>query len=130
MPDMNLPAAPQKDYKQFKVASISKNTNSFGLNGVVLVAKDGEAWEVGAYMGYNPPPFKQGDVLTLEKVGNHIASSQHSFEIPRKLPLCPPNVVKEIWGNSAPAPAGDEVPEAPSVRIPNAESAGSFLKGL
>ena len=33
--------------KQFKVASISSNANSFGLYGHVLMAEDGESWQVG-----------------------------------------------------------------------------------
>ena len=34
--------------KEFKVVAVSTNTNSFGLRGVVMVARDGEAWQVGA----------------------------------------------------------------------------------
>ena len=33
-------------YKPFKVALISSNPNSFGLYGHIMVAEDGESWQV------------------------------------------------------------------------------------
>jgi len=34
--------------KVFRLVDISRNRNSFGLWGCILVAQDGEAWEVGS----------------------------------------------------------------------------------
>ncbi len=77
----------------FKVASVSSNRNSFGLFGMILVAQDGEAWEVAA-----------NDVYVLKK-GDHVLVSDdrdwsaHGYEIPRQLkPDAPPAVVRQVWG--------------------------------
>ena len=86
--------------KTFRLYECSMNRNSFGLRGAILVARDGEAWEVGAndincpqrYKDYNcPTPTPayfahadrrfntQDDVTagTFAKLG---------CEIPRRLP--------------------------------------------
>ena len=75
--------------KLFKVASVSSNTNSFGLYGMILIAQNGEAWEVGAnYLNVK----KKGDIVH----GDNWAS--YGFEIPRQLkPDAPKEVVKEVW---------------------------------
>lgn len=73
--------------KLFKVVSVSKNVNSFGLRGHVLVARNGEAWEVGA------------NHLNSKKIGEVVSlhGSFSDFEIPRRLPTAPKNVVDEVW---------------------------------
>ena len=48
--------------KDFKVVAVSLNTNSFGLHNVIMVAKDGEAWQCGA--SYLNVP-KEGATLSL-----------------------------------------------------------------
>lgn len=53
-------------HKQFKVASISSNPNSFGLFGHIMVAEDGEAWQVGAAVRVNFP--SRGGVAKLLKL--------------------------------------------------------------
>lgn len=82
--------------KQFKVAAVSANTNSFGLTGLVLVAADGEAWQVGA----NSINRKdKGTVLTVP-VTDAGSPQWHGFgfEIPHRLtPDAPPAVVSEVW---------------------------------
>lgn len=84
-----------KQTKAFKVASVSDNTNSFGLTGMILIAADGEAYEVGAsYLHVK----KKGDVVQVPvvgKAGRNFASL--GFEIPRRLPDAPPGVVEEVW---------------------------------
>lgn len=84
-----------KQTKTFKVASVSDNTNSFGLTGMILMARDGEAYEVGAsYMHVK----KKGDVVRVPvvgKTGRNFASL--GFEIPRRLPVAPPAVIEEVW---------------------------------
>lgn len=84
-----------KQTKAFTVASVSDNTNSFGLTGMILVAADGEAYEVGAsYMHVK----KKGDVVRVPvvgKTGRNFASL--GFEIPRKLPDAPAGVIEEVW---------------------------------
>jgi hypothetical protein len=80
---------------QFKVVSVSSNTNSFGLYGVIMVAKDGTAYEVG--INYLGKPNK-GQVLNAAVSENgNLVSLEVGYEIPRKLPTAPQKVVKEIW---------------------------------
>jgi len=73
--------------KKFKVVTVSENTNSFGLYGMVLMAKDGEAWQVGAN---SINVKKKGDVITLEN-----SWAEHGFEIPEKLDNAPESVIQE-----------------------------------
>ena len=81
-----------KQAKQFKVAAISDNTNSFGLYGVVLVARDGQAFEVGT-----TSLWPHGQVLSLTAEGTSFNFAEHGIEIPRALPAAPPKVIKEVW---------------------------------
>lgn len=83
--------------KKFKVAAISSNRNSFGLTGVVLVAKDGQAFEVGSNDLHLP---KEGDVLEVPtKAGIGLDWAKLGYEIPRALdPPAPPEVVEQVWG--------------------------------
>lgn len=84
-----------KQTKAFKVASVSNDTNSFGLTGIILMAADGEAWEVGASYLHSQ---KKGDVIHVSctgKTGRNFASL--GFEIPRRLPDAPPGVIEEVW---------------------------------
>jgi hypothetical protein len=81
--------------KAFMVASVSENTNSFGLTGMILIAADGEAYEVGASSLYVK---KKGDVVQVPvvgKTGRNFASV--GFEIPCRLPDAPAGVVEEVW---------------------------------
>lgn len=87
--------------KEFKVVAVSSNMNSFGLRGVVLVAKDGEAWQGGVNYLYVP---KQGDIIRLifRETSTGALSKYPQFpsgwEIPERLPDAPAEVVKEAFG--------------------------------
>lgn len=84
----------------FKVVAVSKNTNSFGLHGMVLIARTGEAWEVGVNqlgvreVGHFVPDERINGARCVED-----SRKFHGFnyEIPRRLPDAPPNVVEEVW---------------------------------
>ena len=85
---------------EFKVAAVSSNRNSFGLKGVVLIARGGRAFQVGASDLHVP---KVGDVITIpfiELEGKPVLNfAALCFEIPEELnPPAPPSVVKEVWG--------------------------------
>lgn len=83
--------------KEFCVGAVSKNANSFGLAGHVLVARDGTAFEAGRSIAASNK-LEVGDTLVLQKSQDGFFSfAEHSFEIPRALPKCPPEVVKEMW---------------------------------
>lgn len=82
--------------KDFKVVAVSSNRNSFGLKGVVLVARDGQAFEVGSNNLHLP---QRGDVLVVPtKPGIGLDWGSLGFEIPRALdPPAPPDVVQQVW---------------------------------
>lgn len=83
--------------EQFKVVMVSKNTNSFGLYGVVLLAKSGTAFEVGMNSLSVP---KRDEILTCDLSDNNKLTGirGRSYEIPQKLPSAPPHAIKEVWG--------------------------------
>lgn len=76
--------------KTFIVAAVSSNRNAFGLTGLILIAPNGEAWQVGA------------SDLHVKAMGSTIIVHNHDFgtlgfEIPERLPNAPESVVKEVW---------------------------------
>jgi hypothetical protein len=94
--------------KTFRVLQVSKNVNSFGLSGVVLLARDGEAFEAATYT--LSPSFELADgadikllVAFPDRTGTDryswIAAEPfgRSFEIPRALPLCPAAALAKIF---------------------------------
>jgi len=92
----------QSYIKQFKVVSRSQNTNSFGLYGLILVARDGEAWEVGAnHLNVKDKNEFVNQVVTVDVDTNGdkrvVATTFPQFEIPRKLEKCPADVLAEIF---------------------------------
>lgn len=90
--------------KQFIVAAVSRNTNSFGLRGMILIAKDGEAWQVAA----NCLNIKsEGEFVNTGNEQGRINGSQWAtlgFEIPRRLPDAPLKVLKELFGDKTIVP--------------------------
>jgi len=84
--------------KEFKVAILSTNTNSFGLRHAILIARDGEAFE--AYpSAYGSNPVHQGQVVSVkcdEKYGQAILSTT-GWEMCRATEDAPPEVVAEVW---------------------------------
>jgi len=86
---------PERTAKEFKVASVSENRNSFGLRGMILVARDGEAWQVAAN---NLNEKKKGEILKVPSFGGKVDFSYLEFEIPERVVDAPPGVVEEVWG--------------------------------
>lgn len=82
---------------QFKVVTVSKNTNSFGLHGVIIVSKEGQVYEVGISSWCCP---KQGNLLTGSISDNNNLSSIDgiSYEIPRRLKDMPQEAVEKVFG--------------------------------
>jgi hypothetical protein len=82
-------------HKIFKVAALSSNRNSFGLRGMILIAKDGEAWQVGANHLYCR---SVGELVCVPVVGDKgLSFAGLGFEIPEQLPDAPGAAVAEIW---------------------------------
>ena len=88
--------------KNFKVLTVSDNPNSFGLHGHILVAKDGEAYEVGRSRGDWLTPWNKGDIVPITFHRRNPNWAGLSVEIPRKLPKAPAKVVKEVWDGKSP----------------------------
>ncbi len=81
--------------KAFKVAAISSNRNGFGLRGVVILAKDGTAWEFGSSDYHLPTRFS---TIRLPEDEDGSSFALLGWEIPEKLPKAPRKVVREVWG--------------------------------
>jgi len=84
--------------KEFKVAAVSSNTNSFGLYGMLLLAKDREVWQVGAN---NLHVKKVGDIVEVrvDEVNSEPDFTSLSYEIPQRMPDCTQKLADEIWCN-------------------------------
>jgi len=85
--------------KEFKVGSVSETTNSFGLRGMMLFSRDGEAWQVAAN---SLNVKKTGDIIKVpvheDSYGNtEVDFTALSYEIPERLRDCPPQIVEDIW---------------------------------
>lgn len=91
--------------EKFKVISVSTNTNSFGLHGVIIVSPLGKAFEVGITSQFAPKKdemvnidFPVTIVNDMPKVGElPISCNNATIEIPRKLPDCPQKILTEIF---------------------------------
>ncbi|MCX7429378.1 MAG: hypothetical protein NTW96_27610 [Planctomycetia bacterium] len=96
-------------YKTFAVAALSNSRNSFGLRGVVLIAEDGEAWEVGVN---HLCLLRQGSLVSVGvRALGHRDWATLGFEIPRELPDAPKAVVDEAWSTHRSVAAANEVAE-------------------
>lgn len=87
--------------KSFVVVRRSSNTNSFGLRNHVLIARDGEAWELLRSVGPWHPDWPVGEVVT---VPTELCPSQdkrrpifNGCECPRRLRTCPPGATRAAW---------------------------------
>ena len=82
--------------KPFKVVAVSGNANSFGLKGIIMVAKDGMAFEAAKYLGIDP--LKIGDLVIVPVNDAGKPNFAYAgFEIPRELTNVPAEVLAEIW---------------------------------
>lgn len=92
--------------KTFKVVSVSKNTNAFGLTGIILLAADGEAFEAASYcMGSFA--LSVGEMVTLavsnpdaqDRTDKYqwVSTAGRTFEIPRALPKPSVQMMREAF---------------------------------
>lgn len=81
--------------KEFTVIAVSANTNSFGLKSIIILAADGEAWQLlqSAY-GTTPLP-ERGDVLSF-KLASVRPQFGSTYECPAPLPPTPAAKAKKI----------------------------------
>lgn len=81
--------------KVFTIASVSSNANSFGLYGHILVARDGEAWEVG--LNYLNKRTKGTQIVMPLDNGGGPRWALIGAEIPKLLPKAPKAVLREVF---------------------------------
>lgn len=92
-------------HQEFRVAAVSSNRNAFGLFGMIIVARNGLAYEVGA----NDLNVKhQGDTFKVPYVEEEpdaegtpklrLAFEQLGFEIPNRRDDAPDEVLAIVWG--------------------------------
>ena len=101
-------AGPVERVLRFKVASVSENTNSFGLYGMILISDCGQAWQAGAN---STNVKKKGDVFRVRTIDGRPDFARLGFEIPERLDDPPPEVMNEIWGQEvADGGSDDQMP--------------------
>ena len=89
-----------KTTKRFKVAGVSINTNSFGLYQMIVVAKDGQAYQTCAnYLNVK----KEGDIINqeiaLNEEGKIVSARFNGHELTEQIKKAPEDVIKELWGD-------------------------------
>lgn len=89
---------------RFKVVSVSENTNSFGLYGMLLMSEDGNLWQVGAN-SHNL--LIKGKIITVPIGSDRKPDfAPFGFEIPELKGTASAEAVAEVWKKEAPAPGG------------------------
>ena len=73
---------------EFRVVAVSIDRNSFGLRGVVLMAKTGTTFQVASNDLHLPAVGQILDVPLVSGIGPHFGKL--GFEIPERLPVAPP----------------------------------------
>lgn len=84
--------------KEFKVAAVSLNTNSFGLHGVIVIARDGEAWDLPVPAGFHLQEWPVGRAVKLS-VQNGFPTPKPGayFEVASRREDAPPKVIELVW---------------------------------
>jgi hypothetical protein len=94
--------------KAFKVVTVSDNLDSFGNRGHVLVAADGQAFEVSRPMAANCgggfADYVVGDVVELSVRGEDVREwARHRFSCVRPLGSMPPLLLSRFWPQTEPS---------------------------
>jgi hypothetical protein len=82
---------------EFKIAAVSRNRNSFGLQGHIAIARDGRVIEFAANDLNALPP---GSTLKVREVEGRL---QIPFELPKERQKAPQAVVDEVFAIAIPA---------------------------
>lgn len=82
--------------KDFTVVAVSSNTNSFGLKSVLLLAEDGEGWEIlkSPYGGESMP--KQGDTIQQRKGRFQCGTYECPRQLQKQTPTSAAKILKEV----------------------------------
>lgn len=79
---------------KFRIISISKTVNAFGLRGIILLAQNGEALEVGKNQLDNSEFYIGSDIEVHGEKGTRFIPGT---EIPKQLAKAPNGVVLEVY---------------------------------
>jgi len=86
------------DTKAFKLVSASANTGPFGHTGYIVVARDGDGWEVERIIGSGNPTWTKGDIIIVPlDLNGRPQWERLSCEVTRPLAQCPPDLLKKWW---------------------------------
>jgi hypothetical protein len=83
--------------KLFKVVATSKNLNSFGMRGAVVIARDGSAWELMCSNAPSREALKDqvfAAVAGMWRAPSHLVTG---VECPRRLSDAPRALRQEVW---------------------------------
>lgn len=90
-------------WKTFIVAAISDNANSFGLRGVVIIAQDGQSYQLGvSYI--NLPKKGQRLNARVNAHGKLVDIPSMSYEIPQQLKNAPASLAQSLFSEKKEAP--------------------------
>lgn len=84
--------------KTFKVAGVNSTPNKFGQYPVLIIAEDGECYEIAAS---EKPKLYQELNVNLTRSGIITEIQGLDYQIPRKLKNAPPPVVDELFKPSS-----------------------------
>jgi hypothetical protein len=87
--------------KTFVCAAKSTNYNAFGLRGCVLIANDGDAWQVAAN-SLNEPEVGERLSVPLNELNGNPMFHGFGYEIPERLPNAPENIVTGVFSSPDP----------------------------
>ncbi len=86
----------------FKVVAHSKNTNSFGLRGVLIVSRKGHAFEIAVYAPDAPVVGRVIPGVLSEDEKSLRSLTGVSYEIPHRKPKPDLDTLKDIWAMPTP----------------------------
>lgn len=81
-------------YQEFAVGAKSQNTNSFGLNQYIVVARDGSAWRVHRSVSY---PWRVNQIIQVPLVKGEPNWGAMNVEVPQRISNPAPELLEEIW---------------------------------
>lgn len=83
--------------KVVRVIAVSKNRNSFGLHGVVVLAEDGYGWEIAM----SRPPRQMSELRVPCNDSGEPAFAAIGAEIPHALPRASAELVDAVFTQEA-----------------------------
>lgn len=83
---------------QYKVVTVSENTNSFGLRQHIMVARGGEVYKVCRSISPEDDQWKKGDLIDVPTTDfRNPQFEKLRCELVEQLPDAPPAVIREVF---------------------------------